>query len=394
MLRQLSTLNFQSTLRTPPSFNKTSKRYSSDIKNLSNGQIEVTFGKSYTLHRIDPNSGPASSTVTNKEELLDYWKQMVLIRRAEIACDAAYKEKKIRGFLHLYNGQEAVAVGLDSALTPEDHTITAYRCHGFYLTRRCGGDVNAMIAELFGKKTGCSKGKGGSMHIYNVEGHMWGGNGIVGAQVPLGSGIAFAMKYLNKPNVCLTAFGDGAANQGQVYESFNMAYIDKWPCIYLVENNMFAMGTPVERASATPFFYARGDYIPGIQFDGMNVLQAKEVGKFARKYALEHGPILLEALTYRYKGHSMSDPEVTYRTKVDVDTVRKTRDPIAQVHDWIVGAKFATEDELSELEEKIKDQVQAAVNFAANSEAPNRSDLYSEVTHEPIPVRGCELTNP
>jgi len=232
------------------------------------------------------------------------------------------------------------------------------------------------------------------MHIYNVDSNMWGGNGIVGAQVPLGTGVAFALKYLKKPNVCLTAFGDGAANQGQVYESFNMAAIDKWPCIYLVENNMFAMGTPVERASATPFFYARGDYIPGIQFDGMNVLMAKEVGKYARKYALEHGPILLEALTYRYKGHSMSDPEITYRTKGDVDTVRKTRDPITQVHEWIVGAKFATEDELSEMELKIKDQVKEAINFAANSEAPARSDLYTDVYQQTLSVRGAELSNP
>jgi len=265
----------------------------------------------------------------------------------------------------------------------------------FFLTRRCGGDVKAMMAELFGKKTGCSKGKGGSMHLYNVPGNFWGGNGIVGAQVPLGTGVAWAMKYLKKPNVCLTAYGDGAANQGQVYESYNMAAVDKLPCIYLVENNMFAMGTPVERASATQYFYARGDYIPGIQFDGMNVLMAREVGKFAKKYALENGPILLEALTYRYKGHSMSDPEVTYRTKGDVDTVRKTRDPITQLHEWILYAKFATEDELAEIEQKIKEQVQEAVNFAANSEAPSRPDLYLDIySKNPSTPRGVELTNP
>jgi len=304
------------------------------------------------------------------------------------------KRKKLEVFLHLYNGQEAVAVGLDSALTPEDHTITAYRCHGFFLTRRCGGDVKAMMAELFGKKTGCSKGKGGSMHLYNVPGNFWGGNGIVGAQVPLGTGVAWAMKYLKKPNVCLTAFGDGAANQGQAYESFNMAAVDKLPCIYLVENNMFAMGTPVERASATQYFYARGDYVPGLQFDGMNVLMAREVGKFAKKYALENGPILIEALTYRYKGHSMSDPEVTYRTKGDVDSVRKTRDPITQLHEWITFAKFATEDELAEIEQKIKEEVQEAVNFAANSETPSRQDLYLDIYTKPSPARGVELTNP
>jgi pyruvate dehydrogenase E1 component alpha subunit len=366
----------------------------SHIKKLSNGQIEISFQKPYLLHLLDEKSGPAMSSVTNREELLDFFKQMVLIRRAEIACDTAYKEKLIRGFLHLYNGQEAVAVGIDSALTREDHTITAYRCHGFYLTKRCGGDVKALLAELFGKKTGCSKGKGGSMHLYNVPGNFWGGNGIVGAQVPLGTGVAFAMKYLKKPNVCVTAFGDGAANQGQVYESFNMAYLDKYPCIYLVENNMYAMGTPVERASATKFFYTRGDYIPGIQFDGMNVLMAREVGKFAKKYAVVNGPILLEALTYRYKGHSMSDPEVTYRTKGDVDNVRKTRDPITLVHDWLTGSGLATADELTEIEQAIKKTVDEALQFAKESEKPSREDLYTDVYVKQTPVRGVELSNP
>jgi pyruvate dehydrogenase E1 component alpha subunit len=334
------------------------------------------------------------STVTNREDLLSLFKEMTTIRRAEIACDTAYKEQLIRGFLHLYNGQEAVAVGLDSALTPEDHTITAYRCHGFYLTRRCGGEVKSLIAELFGKKTGSSKGKGGSMHLYNVPGNFWGGNGIVGAQVPLGAGIAFALKYLKKPNVCLTAMGDGAANQGQVYESFNMAAIDKYPCIFLVENNLYAMGTPVERGSATKFFYNRGDYIPGLQFDGMNVLMAREVGKFARKYVLENGPILLEALTYRYRGHSMSDPEVTYRTKGDVDNVRKNRDPILQVHQWLVSNNLATEDELSEIEQAIKKEVDEAVSFASKSEKPSREDLYTDVYQKTQRIRGVELSSP
>jgi len=332
--------------------------------------------------------------VTNREELLDYFKQMVLIRRTEIACDMAYKEKLIRGFLHLYNGQEAVAVGIDSALTPEDHTITAYRCHGFFLTRRCGGDVKSLMAELFGKKAGCSKGKGGSMHLYHVPGNFWGGNGIVGAQVPLGTGVAFALKYLKKPNVCVTAFGDGAANQGQVFESYNMAFLDKYPCIYLVENNMFAMGTPVERASATQYFYSRGDYIPGIQFDGMNVLMAREVGKFARKYVLENGPLVVEALTYRYKGHSMSDPEITYRTKVDVDAVRKTRDPIAQVHEWLVSGGLATTDELADIEQQIKKEVEDAVHFAANADKPTKEDLFTDIYHKPGPTqRGIELSS-
>jgi len=233
------------------------------------------------------------------------------------------------------------------------------------------------------------------MHLYNVKGNFWGGNGIVGAQVPLGAGIAFALKYLKKSNVCLTAFGDGAANQGQVYESFNMAHLDKYPCIFLVENNLFAMGTPVERGSSTKFFYSRGDYIPGIQFDGMNVLMAREVGKFARQYALEKGPILIEALTYRYKGHSMSDPEITYRTKTDVDEVRKSRDPIFQVHQWLVSNNLATEDELTEIEQSIKKQVSEAVHLAATAEKPSLSDLYTDVYQkQPSFTRGVELSNP
>jgi len=298
----------------------------------------------------------------------------------------------IRGFLHLYNGQEAVAVGLESAMTPEDHVITAYRCHGFMLTKRCGSDPKVILAELYGKTQGCSEGKGGSMHMYNVETNFWGGNGIVGAQVPLGTGIAFALKYLKKQNVCLTAFGDGAANQGQVYESFNMAAIHKLPAVFLVENNQYGMGTSVERASATPCFYTRGNYIPGVQFDGMNVLAAKEVGKFAKKYAIEKGPILLEAMTYRYKGHSMSDPGTTYRTKDEVEGVRTSSDPIAQVHHLIVDNGLATEEELKEILASIKKRVDEAVTFANNAPWPTKEDLYKDVYTHPVPTRGIELT--
>jgi len=319
------------------------------------------------------------------------FKQMTLIRRMEMAADITYQQKLIRGFLHLYNGQEAVAVGLEANMTPQDHCITAYRCHGFMLTNRCSADPKKLLAELFGRKTGCSEGKGGSMHLYHVESGFWGGNGIVGAQVPLGTGVAFALKYQKKQNVCLIAFGDGAANQGQVYESFNLAAIHKLPCIFLVENNQYGMGTSVDRASATPHFYTRGSYIPGIQYDGMNVLASKEVGKFARQYALEKGPILLEAMTYRYKGHSMSDPGTTYRTRNEVDGIRKSRDPIAQVHIWLVDNKFAKEEELEEIVVTIKKQVEEAVVFAKDSPWPEPEDLTSKIYKEKIPVRGVEL---
>jgi len=316
---------------------------------------------------------------------------MSLIRRVEISADVSYKQKLIRGFLHLYNGQEAVSVGLESTMTPEDHSITAYRCHGFLLTPRCGGDPKSTLAELFGRKEGCSEGKGGSMHMYRVETNFWGGNGIVGAQVPLGTGVAFALKYLKKPNICLTAFGDGAANQGQVYESFNLAAIHKLPAVFLVENNQYGMGTSVERASATPCFYTRGSYIPGIQFDAMNVLSVREVGKFAKKYALEKGPILLEAMTYRYKGHSMSDPGTTYRTKDEVDGIRTSSDPITQIHHLLVDNEFATEEELKEITNSIKKKVDEAVAFANNSPWPTKEDLFKDVYTKPLPLRGIEL---
>jgi len=390
MFRQLGSLNYTRSVcaqRIPVVTTRFYAKKSADKKGVT-----INFEKPYKLHLLD--NGPATSYTTTREELLDFFHQMTLIRRVEIASDVTYKQKLIRGFLHLYNGQEAVATGLESALTPKDQVNTAYRCHGSMLTKRCSSDPKTMLAELFGRKTGCSSGKGGSMHMYNLESGFYGGNGIVGAQVPLGTGIAFSQKYLGKKNVCLTAFGDGAANQGQVYESFNLAAIHKLPCIYLVENNQYGMGTSVERASATPYFYTRGLYIPGIQFDGMNVLQAREVGLFAVKHAHEHGPILLEAMTYRYKGHSMSDPGTTYRTRDEVDGIRKASDPIAQVHHWLVDNSLATEDELAEITAKIKAQVDEAVNFASSSPWPTKEDLYKDIYTEKIPIRGVELSNP
>jgi len=291
----------------------------------------------------------------------------------------------------LYQGQEAVCVGLDSQMTPQDHVITAYRCHGWLLTSRCGTDPKAGMAELFGKTSGCSGGKGGSMHMYNAKTHFWGGNGVVGSQIPVGMGMAFGLKYLKKDNVCLAAMGDGAANQGQVYEAFNISKVHKSPVIYLVENNKYAMGTPIEKASATPDFYTRGHYIPGIQFDGMDVLQVREVGKFAVNYAKKHGPIVLEALTYRYSGHSMSDPGLTYRTRDEVEGVRKTADPIGKVHHYLINNNLATPEELKEIEVGIKKQIDEVVAYATSSESPAPDELYSDVYVEPQFTRAVEL---
>jgi pyruvate dehydrogenase E1 component alpha subunit len=329
---------------------------------------------------------------TNREELLGFFREMSLMRRMEIAADVAYKQKLIRGFLHLYNGQEAVASGFESQMTKNDHVVTAYRCHAHLVTRRCNTPTKEILAELYGKRTGCSKGYGGSMHMYSAENNFYGGNGIVGAQIPLGTGVAWSQKYLKTGNVTFAYMGDGAANQGQTNESYNLAAVHKLPIVFVVENNRYAMGTAIERASATKDFYTRGDYIPGIQFDGMNVLQSAEAAKYAIAYAKTKGPILLEAMTYRYQGHSMSDPGTTYRNREEVEGVRKARDPISKVQAMILENKLATEAELTAITEEVKKEIDEAVEFASSSPWPAPEDLYKYVYIEDVPIRGIELT--
>ncbi|QSL65694.1 hypothetical protein MERGE_003007 [Pneumocystis wakefieldiae] len=265
----------------------------------------------FQTYNLDPL--PLDITVT-KSELIKLYSDMVTIRRMELASDLLYKSKKIRGFCHLYIGQEAVAAGIEQAITPEDQVITAYRCHGFAYTR--GSSVKSIIAELLGRVDGVSQGKGGSMHMFSRN--FYGGNGIVGAQVPVGVGIAFAMKYLNRPNTTFALYGDGAANQGQVFEAFNMAKLWKIPVVFGCENNKYGMGTSAERSSAMTDYYKRGHYIPGIQVDGMNVLAIKHASAFSKQYSLENGPLVMEFVTYRYSGHSMSDPGTSYRTREEI----------------------------------------------------------------------------
>ena len=301
---------------------------------------------------------------------------MYAIRRMETAAGNLYKEKIIRGFCHLYSGQEACAVGMRAAMRPEDSVITAYRCHGW--TYLMGVPVASVLSELTGRQTGCARGKGGSMHMYAPN--FYGGNGIVGAQVPLGVGIGFASKYTGSKGVCIAAYGDGAANQGQIFEVFNMSKLLKIPVIYVCENNGYGMGTSAERASANINYYTRGDFVPGIWVDGMDVLAVRE----ATKFAIEHcnankGPILMETATYRYSGHSMSDPGTSYRSRDEIAEVRQTRDPITSLREKILTNELATTDELKTIEAKIRSEVEAATKVAKSDREISVDELTADI---------------
>jgi pyruvate dehydrogenase E1 component alpha subunit len=356
------------------------------------GKILVEFGVSpYHIHKC---SEPKNSSLTSKEELIQFFKDMSLLRRVEVTSDQLYKQRLIRGFLHLYNGQEAITYGMEAAITKEDHVITAYRDHGTFLGR--GGTVFEIFSELFGKKTGCSNGKGGSMHFYKADKNFHGGNGIVGAQCPIGTGVAFALKYQNKPNVCVTMYGDGAANQGQLFEAFNMAALWKLPVIYVCENNHYGMGTSDQRAAASITYYTRGDYIPGIKIDAMNVLAVKEGFIYAKDFALKNGPIILELDTYRYSGHSISDPGLSYRTREEVQQIKSEKDPIEKVRYYLTETKLTTEEELKEIEKEIRKVVDEAVKKAQEAPFPDLNETYTDVYAEhskPYFVRATELAN-
>ncbi len=321
-----------------------------------------------------PNTPSAS-----KEDLLRYYREMVLIRRFEERAGQLYGMGLIGGFCHLYIGQEAVAVGVqESVKQGHDKIITGYRDHGHMLA--AGMDPKEVMAELTGRIGGSSKGKGGSMHMFDVPTGFYGGHGIVGAQVALGTGLAFAGKYRGDDSVAFVYFGDGASNQGQVYESFNMAQLWKLPAIYIIENNQYAMGTSIERSPSTTQLSQRGASfgIPGEQVDGMDVIAVRDaVKKAVDRARAGEGPYILEVKTYRYRGHSMSDP-AKYRTKEEVDEVKKTRDPIDHVKTLLAAAN-ATEDELKAIDNEIKAIVAEAVQFAQESPEPDPSELYTDV---------------
>ena len=316
---------------------------------------------------------------SNSESLKKLYHDMLLIRRFEERAGQLYGMGLIGGFCHLYIGQEAVVVGLMGAAEQGDQQITAYRDHGHMLAQ--GIDPKAVMAELTGRSTGLSRGKGGSMHMFSAEKKFYGGHGIVGAQVPIGTGLAFANKYRGSKAVTLTYFGDGAANQGQVYESFNMAELWKLPVIYVIENNHYAMGTSVERSSAVSDFSKRGASfaIPGVKVDGMDVEAVQAAGLEAMEYCRAgKGPIILEMNTYRYRGHSMSDP-AKYRPREEVTEVREKRDPIDHFGKKLIERGMVSEDDLKQMDSEVKRIVVQAAEFATESPEPGLAELYTDI---------------
>lgn len=354
--------------------------------NLKN-DLSYTLEKEFDLHKLA--TSPGMNVSCTKAEALDLYKKMQSIRRLETTAGNLYKDKQIRGFCHLYSGQEAVCVGMKAALDPEDAVITAYRAHGWAYIM--GVPLLGVLAELTGRKTGCAQGKGGSMHMYTKN--FYGGNGIVGAQVPLGAGIALKYKYSNEPQVCVALYGDGAANQGQVFEAYNMSKLWDLPIIYVCENNGYAMGTSVNRGSACTNFYSRGDYIPGIRVDGMDVLGVKEATRYAREHALKSGPIILEMVTYRYSGHSMSDPGTSYRKREEVQEVRQKRDPITTFSKKILDNNIASADELKQIDADVRAEMTEVERRALTDPELDVQEMYSNVLVNPesdFKIRGCD----
>jgi len=331
------------------------------------------------------SEAPAPTSNRNKVDgarLKQYYRDMLLIRRFEERAGQMYGMGLIGGFCHLYIGQEAVVVGMQAAIDEGDAVITSYRDHGHMLA--CGMDPKGVMAELTGRRGGYSKGKGGSMHMFSREKKFFGGHGIVGAQVPIGTGLAFSQKYGGTHNLTLTYFGDGSANQGQVYEAMNMAALWKLPVIYVIENNKYAMGTSIERASAVIDLYKHGESfgIPGEQVDGMDVLAVREAGDRAVAHVRAgKGPYVLEMKTYRYRGHSMSDP-AKYRTKDEVERMRSEHDPIDQARKLLLDGKHIQEAELKEIDRDVKTIVAEAAEFAQHSPEPDGSELYTDVLIE------------
>ncbi|KAI9894718.1 MAG: alpha subunit of pyruvate dehydrogenase [Vezdaea aestivalis] len=338
--------------------------------------------ESFETYELDP---PPYTLDVTKKELRQMLYDMNCIRRMEMAADRLYKEKKIRGFCHLSTGQEAVAVGIEHALTKEDSVITAYRCHGFALMR--GASVKSIIGELLGRREGIAYGKGGSMHMFTTG--FYGGNGIVGAQVPVGAGLAFAHQYENKDTATVALYGDGASNQGQVFEAFNMAKLWNLPILFGCENNKYGMGTAANRAAALTDYYKRGQYIPGLKVNGMDILAVKSAVAYGKEYARSgKGPLVLEYVTYRYGGHSMSDPGTTYRTREEIQRMRSTNDPISGFKDKLLDwGVIKDEGEAKQIDKDAREHVDAEVAEAEKMAVP---DSTPKTLFEDIYVPGSE----
>ncbi len=341
---------------------------------------ETSSAAAATAEAARHSGNGRDTTAFTREQELQAYRDMLLIRRFEEKAGQLYGMGYIGGFCHLYIGQEAVVTGMQMVAKDGDQVITAYRDHGHMLAT--GMDPKGVMAELTGREAGYSKGKGGSMHMFSVDKKFYGGHGIVGASVPLGTGLAFANRYRENDNVCYTYFGDGAANQGQVYESFNMAKLWSLPVIYIIENNKYAMGTSVERSHSITDLsqLGRSFGIPGEQVDGMDVRAVHAAGKRATEHVRGgHGPIILEMVTYRYRGHSMSDP-AKYRSRDEVQKIRAEQDPIEQVRQRVVSSGEAGEDELKQIDKEIRAIVNEAAEFAQQAPEPDPSELWTDVT--------------
>ncbi|MEY3005602.1 MAG: hypothetical protein RLZZ491_2778 [Pseudomonadota bacterium] len=329
--------------------------------------------------RKTPAKAAAATPNVSADALKRYYREMLLIRRFEEKAGQLYGMGLIGGFCHLYIGQEAVVVGLEAAASEGDKRVTSYRDHGHMLA--CGMDPKGVMAELTGRIGGYSKGKGGSMHMFSKEKHFYGGHGIVGAQVPIGAGLAFADKYLGNDRVTFTYFGDGAANQGQVYETYNMAQLWDLPVIFVIENNQYAMGTAVKRATKSPALWKRGEAygIAGEEVNGMDVLAVKDAGERAVAHCRAgKGPYILEVMTYRYRGHSMSDP-AKYRTREEVQEMREKRDAIEHVRQMLLTGGHASEEDLKKIDKEIKDIVNDAAEFSKESPEPPLAELWTDI---------------
>ena len=385
----ISTRIFRSSLAKP----KWATTLLSHSFSSSGGDLTLDLGADiFATHNCE---APSHIVTTNKEELMKYFKIMYQMRRVEITNDTEYKARNIRGFCHLYDGQEAVATGIDAAIKKEDSWITSYRCHCLALLR--GSTATEIFAELFGYFSGTSKGKGGSMHFYSKKDNFFGGQGIVGAQVPVGAGLAFAAKYKTpageKMPIAIAMYGDGAANQGQIWEAANMSKLWDLPMVFVIENNHYGMGTSTNRSSCNDHYYTMGGRtIPGIRMNGMNVLAVKQGMAMVREHCSSgNGPFFVEFDTYRYHGHSMSDPGTTYRTREEVGGVRQARDPIEYVKKLLIDYNMASADEIKQVEKDIRNSVQESLTEEKKGNFASSEYLYKEIyatkdcKDEPIP---------